>query len=180
MKTVNVKAYSVNDVKKVVPFSLSANGANCTIAWKKAGSPIAGDELKAFLLEQLKKKTKNVPGLGCYIVLDAAVSDSRENPYKILNIPTTQKRKMKKIYELVNVETEQVLGTADSKEDAITLAKTLVTSMKETLGVGVKHECRIKKVVTEGEATAFTFEYTPSQNAKQGTFLCFGIETETI
>ena len=148
--------------------------------WKKAGSPLSGQELKDFLTEYLKKHTKNMAGAGCYIVLDAAVSDSRENPYKILNIPTTQKRKMKKIYELVNVETEQVLGTADSKEDAIALAKSLVTSMKEDLGVGVKHECRIKKVVTEGEATAFTFEYTPSQNAKQGTFLCFGVEAETI
>lgn len=177
MKTVNVKAYSVNDVKKVTPFTLVKNA---TQMWKKAGSPLAGQELKTFVEAYLKKHTKNVPGAGCYIVLDPAVSDSRENPYKILNIPTTQKRKMKKIYELVNVETEQVLGTADSKEEAIALAKKIVTDRKEDLGVGVKHECRIKKVVTDGEATAFTFEYTPSQNAKQGTFLCFGIEAETI
>lgn len=177
MKTVNVKAYSKNDAQKVVPFTLVKNA---TQMWKKIGSPVTGPELKEFVTEYLRKHTKNVPGAGCYIVLDAAVSDSRENPYKILNIPTTCKRKMKKIYELVNVETEQVLGTADSKEDAVKLAKELVSSMKETLGVGVKHECRIKKVVTEGEATAFTFEYTPSQNAKQGTFLCFGFEAETI
>lgn len=177
MKTVNVKAYSLNEVKKQTPFTLVKNA---TQMWKKAGSPTAGQELKDFLTAYLTKHTKNIPGAGCYIVIDAAVSDSRENPYKILNIPTTQKRKMKKIYELVNVETEQVLGTADSKEDAINLAKELVTSKKEELGVGVKHECRIKKVVTEGEATAFTFEYVPSQNAKVGTFLCFGVEAETI
>ena len=177
MKTVNVKAYSVSDVKKQSPFNLVKNA---TTMWKKAGSPMMGEDLKSFMKAYLQKATKNASGQGCYIVIDPAVSDSRENPYKIHNIPTEGKRKFKRVYELVNAHTNEVIGSADSKEAAIDLAKDLVTKAKETLGVGVKHFCRIANVVVEGQPTAFTFEYTPSQNAKQGTFLLFGIEADNI
>ena len=177
MKIVNVKAYSVNDVRKNSPFQLVKNA---TTMWRKAGSPVAGEELKTFMREYLAKETKNFPGQGCYIVVDSAVSDSRENPYKIHNIPTEGKRKFKRVYELINSATGELIDSAESKEEAIKLAKAIVTKQKETLGVGVKHVCRIANVVVEGQAEAFTFEYTPSQNAKEGTFLLFGIEAETI
>lgn len=177
MKTVNVKAYSVNDVRKQAPFILDTNA---TLMWKKKGSPIAGPELKEFMAEYLLSHTKNAPGVGCYIVLEPCASDTRDNPYRINNIPTTGKRKFKRVYELVNSETNQVIGSTDSKEDAIKLAKEVVSREKDKLGVGVKHICRIATVVTEGESEAFTFEYVPSQNAKLGSFLLFGIEAETI
>lgn len=177
MKTVNVKAYSISDVKKQAPFSLVKNA---TTMWKKAGSPVAGEELKEFMKNYLKKATKNALGQGCYIVLDPAVSDSRENPYKITNIPTEGKRKFKRVYELVNTSTGQIIGSADSKEEAIKLAKTIVSKQKDELGVNVKHVCRVANVVVEGQAEAFHFEYAPSKNAKMGTFLLFGIEADTI
>ncbi len=177
MKTVNVKAYSVNDVRKQSPFTLVKNA---TTMWKKAGSPVAGEELKEFMKSYLTKATKNALGQGCYIVLDPAISDSRENPYKIHNIPTEGKRKFKRVYELVNSTTGQIIASGDSKEEAIKLAKTIVSKEKEKLGVGVKHICRVANVVVEGQSDAFTFEYVPSQNAKQGTFLLFGIEADTI
>ena len=94
MKIVNVKAYSVNDVRKNSPFQLVKNA---TTMWRKAGSHVAGEELKTFMREYLAKETKNFPGQGCYIVVDSAVSDSRENPYKIHNIPTEGKRKFKRV-----------------------------------------------------------------------------------
>lgn len=177
MKTVNVKAYSLSDVKKQSPFELTTNA---TIAWKKAGSPIAGEELKTFLSNYLTKATKNVKGLGCYVVMDQAVSDSRENPYTITNIPTEGKRKFRRIYELVNSVTGEILGAGASKEAALVEAKKIVSERREELGVGVKHKCRIVEIVVEGNADAFEFEYTPSQNAKQGTFLLFGHEPETL
>ena len=62
MKIVNVKAYSVNDVRKTAPFQLVKNA---TTMWKKAGSPVAGEELKAFMQEYLAKNTTNFPGQGC-------------------------------------------------------------------------------------------------------------------
>lgn len=153
---------------------------NATTMWKKAGSPMIAEELNAFLADYLKKTTKNSPGVGCYIVLDPAVQDTRENPYKITNIPTEGKRKFKRVYELVNSETGAIIGQADSKDEAMTLAKSIVSEKREELGIGVKHVCRIANVVVEGQPEAFTFEYTPSLNAKPGKFLLFGIEADTI
>lgn len=177
MKTVNVKAYSISDVKKQSPFNLVKNA---TTMWKKAGSPVAGEELKEFMKTYLEKATKNAVGQGCYIVIDPAISDSRENPYKINNIPTEGKRKFKRVYELVNATTGQILTSAESKDEAMKQAKNIVTKEKDKLGVGVKHYCRVTNVVVEGQSKAFTFEYLPSQNAKQGTFLLFGIEQDNI
>lgn len=177
MKILQVNGYSLSEVKKQVPFYLTKNA---TQMWKKSGCPTNSEELEAFMAQYLLKNTSKLPnggeGVGCYIVLDSAVSDSRDNPYKILNIPTTEKRVMKRVYELVNIQTNQIIGTADSKEAAIKLAKNLVTTMKTELGENVKHICRITKVVEKGDPIAFTFEYTPSINTKQGTFLCFGKE----
>lgn len=177
MKTVNVKAYSINDVRKESPFQLIKNA---TTMWRKAGSPVEGEDLVKFMKEYLEKTTKNAIGQGCYIVTDPATPDSRDNPYKIYNIPTEGKRKFKRVYELVNSNTNQIVGSAYSKEGALKLAKEVVTEQKEALGVGVKHVCRVANVVVEGQAEAFTFEYSPSMNAKQGSFLLFGIDANTI
>lgn len=173
MKKVTIKGYSVNEIKAKAPFQLVKNA---TIMWKKAGSPTLEEDLKAFMKDYLEKHTKNAVGQGCFIILDSPVQDSRENPYKIHNIQTDGPRKFKRVYELVNTTTGAILGSAFTKEEAINLAKIIVSDKREDLGAGVKHICRISSVVVEGVADAFTFEYTPSANTKEGTFLCFGIE----
>lgn len=175
MKKVTIKGYSVNEVKAAAPFQLVKNA---TIMWKKAGSPMLEADLKAFMEGYLQKHTKNAVGQGCFIILDSPVQDSRENPYKIHNIQTNGARKFKRVYELINSTTGQILGSAFTKEEAINLAKIVVGEKRDELGAGVKHTCRISSVVVEGKADAFTFEYTPSTNTKEGTFLCFGIEAE--
>lgn len=177
MKIVNVKAFSLSDAKKNVPFGVIKK--NATQMWKKAGCP-EGLELREFCKNYLEKHTDNLPNVACYIVINNAISDSRENPYKVTNVVTNGKRKFKRMYELVNVTDGTVLGVASSKEEAKKLAKSVVSKLKQTLGVGVKHICRIVNVVTEGQTDAFTFEYVPSQNAKEGTFLFFGVENDTI
>ncbi len=144
---------------------------NATVAWKKAGQP-KGAELKAFADAFLAKKVKSAAGIGAYIVETAGVVDSRERPYTTEVVATEGKRKYKAHYQIVNKETKAIVGGADKKSEAIALGKKIVT--KDKISVSID----LTKIVSEGQATAATIDYTPSINAKQGSFIFFGIETE--
>lgn len=64
-------------------------GCNATMAWSKAGKPIPGsNKFKQFIIQQLDEKTKNVKGLGVYIVLKSPVKDTKKRPYTIINKKT--------------------------------------------------------------------------------------------
>ena len=60
-------------------------GANSTQAWIAAGKPIFGTQaFKQFCYEQLVRKTNCATGLGCYIIVENAISDTRTKPCKII------------------------------------------------------------------------------------------------
>jgi hypothetical protein len=166
MKIVKVEAFNLQSVKEETGMELSKNA---TPSWKKAGQPV-GVELEEFAKNYLEKNKIE----SAYIVEESPVEDSRINPYKIESIATTGTRKYKLMYELINAETGEILGRAEHKNAAMDLAREVVRENREALGVGVKHYCRLVKVVSEGEAKAFTFEYEPSAKTKIGKFIAFG------
>jgi hypothetical protein len=168
MKTMTINAYSVSDLKKQCPFTLEVNA---TPAWKKAGCP-EGEDLNNFMAEYLTKKKLGIDQ-GAYIVRTQGVEDTRENPYTIEPVITKGARKMERVYELIDVNTNQILGTAKNKIEAMNLAREVVRTKRGDLVAGVKHRCEIKAVVVEGDPVAFTFEYTPSAATTLGEYFCF-------
>lgn len=172
-KQVEAKAYNKEEAFAQFPFNVQLQGADCTQAWKNAGKPMTGNALKEFMAEQLQKKTRFSAGNGCYIVVESGVADTRERPYTFNNVKSEGKRKAGKCIELINPETNEILGTTfGTKHDAEKMAKELYTE-KDYRG-------NIKGVykyhIVEGEPLAFEVEYTPSKNARLGTYIAFGVE----
>lgn len=161
------------------PFNVNLPGADCTQAlrnYKKTfiDKPFTDADLKQFMLKQLQKKTRNTPGNGCYIVVDSAVADTRERPYRIDDVKNEKgARKYKTIYQLVNSATGAVVAETDeTKAKAKELAKELYTKH----GFKGNLICTYTKQVVDGEPIAFKASYTPSKSSRVGTYLVFGIE----
>lgn len=144
--------------------------------WKeKQGTKGVTDrDIKEFMLDYLAKKIKNAPGCGYMITLDAAVTDSRERPYKIEDVKNEEgKRKFKTFYKWIDSETKAVVCAVDTnKADAKNALKELYKTGEYR---GDADLVKTKDVV-EGQAVVATAKYTPSKNTKNGTYLIFGIE----
>ena len=141
--------------------------------WKaKQTGGITDRNVKEFMLDYLAKKSKNCPNAGYIITVEPSVADTRERPWKIEDIKNEQgKRKYKKTYQLIDDETGVVLGEVQTnKSDAKNLAKDVIKN-----GFKGKGTCRLAHKVVEGQEKVFTFQYEPSKNTKNGTWLVFGI-----
>lgn len=155
------------------PFKVLYDATQAYRNWKEKQDTITEAGLKDFMQEYLQKKTKNAPGVGCSITVESAVVDTRERPYKIIDVKNEKgKRKYSTIYTLKNRDTNEIIAKCDeTKAKAKDLAKELYKS-----GFKGNIVCVYNKEVTEGEPVAFYANYSPSKNTKQGVYTVFGIE----
>ena len=140
---------------------------------KKQTNGITEKDVKQFCLDYLAKYTKNAPGVGCYIVVDSAVADTRERPYKIEKFKNEQgTRKFKSMYKWVKADGTVVITCDTTQADAMNAVKDLykVGDLKEDVSL-VK-----TKEVVEGQAVLAVARYTPSKASHAGTYIAFGIE----
>ncbi len=201
VKIQQVEGFSKVEALETVNLSTKLDGANATQAWVKAGSPgIDSNAFAVFVSEQLQKRTKLVPGLGAYVVVEAGVKDSRERPYKVISVATEGARKYKTVHQIVEAEVttkivkekstneegvEEIkevikvvdyelvglpVAEADTKGDALDKMKDLISENKTTYVV-----VNTKVEVSNQSVEAFGL-YTPSVSAKMGTYIVFGIE----
>ena len=120
-----------------------------------------------------RKNTKFTNGNGCMITIEAGQADTRERPYTIENVKGEGKRKPTKAFQIVDNDTKVILATVfGTKDDADKAIKTLYTE-KDYKG---NCTCEIIYKITEGEPIASKGFYTPSKNAKLGTYIAFGVE----
>lgn len=205
----NVKKVEVTGATKETalanaPFNVNLPGADCTQALRNAkkkhtGAWTSADD-KQFMLEQLEKKTRNTPGNGCYIVLESAVVDSREKPYKVEDVKNKGARKKAKVFQIVDAKNNSVIAetpvtttTRNDKEGNVIVdengkPKTYYKSAtkadaKKLLakyymdGGQAETYIRLMDKVVEGEEIVARGYYTPSKNSRPGRYLCFGIES---
>jgi hypothetical protein len=177
------------------PNSPIIKGANATQAWNLAGRPTIGTaKFKQFAIEQLADKTKFAPGYGIHIVLDSNMEDKRKRPYSVINNKTIGTREWKFKYQIrediITVEQTEysddetglnitvaergmVVEECDSKAEALEIAKQLTAiNHKDYSIVAIK-------VPDIAPISAFVL-YTPSKNAKMGTFIACGINEEVV
>ena len=209
-QNVNFKRVEVSGVTKEealanAPFNVNLPGADCTQALRNAKKKHVGAwtdaDMKHFMLEQLEKKTRNTPGNGCYIVIESAVADSREKPYKITDVKNEGARETAKVFQLIDKATNQVIAetpvtqvTHTDKEGNVIVdkegnpklywksytkaeAKEVAKNLIMKSGFKGKGYCRLTHQVVKGEDKVFEFEYVPSKNSRPGVYLCFGIES---
>ncbi len=167
-RTVEVKAYSAQEAQIKGPFEAYAAGANCTLAWKKAGSPTDVDSLNEFMEQQLEKKTKFNPGLGLYIILENGYRNKSLRPYKFKNKKNIGHQKYNKRYLLIGDDKKIIREIVSSRKfDAVKAAR-------EEYAEGYKGNIEIVAVKTPEDNVVGKFEYTPSKGTNEGRYLLFG------
>lgn len=139
---------------------------------EKQNGVVTDRDVKEFMLEYLMKKTKNCPGSSFLICVDPAVADTRERPYRIENVKGEGKRKYKTTYVAIANDGTTIGKWDTNKADALNAVKEMYKS-GEFKGDFELH--KVKEVV-EGQAVVAKGFYTPSKNAKNGKWICFGIE----
>lgn len=155
------------------PFGIMGDATQAHKLWaKKQVNGITAADEKQFYLDYLAKKSKNVDGAGFSITLESAVADTRERPYSMNDVKNeTGARKYKTIYVLTDKETgKKVAETDETKAKAKEIGKKLYTEK----GYKGNLVCTYTKQVVEGQAVAFTMDYTPSKSAKVGRYIVFG------
>lgn len=171
-KVVEVNAYSKSEAIEKAPFQIIRDA---TQAWKAAGMPLMGTELKEFLATKLQNETKFANGVGCIITVDPGTVDTRERPYTVTDIKNEKgKRKFSMSVLVTDKETGEVkfIAVNSTKAEAIEKAKQLYTDK----GYKGNLYAQYIKVVTEGEQGAFEVDYTPSKSAHLGKYIVFGVE----
>lgn len=199
LKIVECKGFSKEEAfasLKFDPDSPVVQGCNATQAWTKAGKPVPGTkDFKLFAIEQLEKKTKNEPGYGIYIVIDSPKEDIRLRPYTIINNKTEEIRNWTLTYiiredklsitssgeeteddaeniaDIWVVEPGLVVAKCFSKSEAIEKVKELITQTHKNYSIIPIKTTNITPIAAFGL-------YTPSNNAKKGTFFAIGIDKE--
>jgi hypothetical protein len=143
--------------------------------WKnKKGGIISERDIKEFMLDYLNRNTKNCPGACCLITLEAAVKDTRERPYKQVNVKSEGRRKYKKFFNILDEATNELIlrvGPDKTKAEAANVVKDLYKTgdLKKDVTLSLSHE------VVEGTSVVMKFKYTPSKNSKPGRYVFFGI-----
>lgn len=180
---------------------------DATAAWKKfhetAGVITSSDE-KEWMINYLKKNTKNATGIGCRITLSSAVASTRKNPWTVEDIKIEGKRDTQKKFDLVDHDTNEVLATMKSTrvdnekagqpildadgvdtgrvEPETKVIRPTKIAAKELAKKMIKDGYKGQIDIREGKESigidpvVATVTYTPSISAKPGRYLYFGIE----
>jgi len=118
--------------------------------------------------DYLKKKKFTMPNDGAYIVLQTAVTDSRERPYKIETIKYDAKTHTAEHFYVLRDATGNEVGREKTKKAAEQAIREYITDFKED--VLVYHEWTPK----EKNALVMKGTYTPSKGTQPCKLLVFG------
>ena len=127
------------------------------------------DNIKEWMVDYLKKKKFNMPNDGAYIVLQSAVLDSRERPYKVEK-PKYEARTHTPVRVYVGraQDTGEELFTEKTSKAAEQAAKEWV--IDNHVGVDLVIETRLK----EKNSLYAKVNYVPSKGTQKAKLLVFG------
>lgn len=110
-------------------------------------------------------------GAGIIITLIPGVEDSRKKPYKLNNILREGRCKLNRFIEIRSKDTDEVIGKAKTKLEAIQLSKKLIKNLKKDL---------YGKTVYTADDLDFELQYIPSTTAILGSYIVFGVEEADV
>jgi hypothetical protein len=154
--------------------AISASGLNlrvdATQSYKKwAKENVTNeDNVKEWMKEYLKKKKLTMPNDGAYIVLQSAVADTRERPYKVDKKKyDARTHSPEKFYVLRDAEGNEV-GKEKTSKAAEQAAKEFVADLKEDVTINIEWKAK------EKNSLYATVKYTPSKGSQPCKLLVFG------
>lgn len=154
-------------VRNAQPLNLRVDATQAYKKWAKE-NVTNEDNVKEWMKDYLKKKKFTMPNDGAYIVLQSAVVDSRERPYKVekpnYEARTHSPEKFYIIRDMANTE----VGREKTSKAAEQAAKEFVTEMKESVTINIEWKAKEKNSLFE------TVHYTPSKGTVPCKLLVFG------
>lgn len=164
-----INAYSLEEAKeKAIEMGLTVV-RNVTQSWKNANCPLTDKDFKMFAVDVMaKNRLSQTEGVGLIVALNPGSKDTRERPYTFKNNVVEGKRSIKRVYEIRLKDTDELIGEAETKGDAIDLAKALMSKYKKDMVSTIVYR------VTEDKDVSFELVYTPSASAKEGKYVVFG------
>ena len=120
--------------------------------------------------ESQKKKKFTMPNDGAYIVLQTAVTDSRERPYKVEKPKYDARTHSPEKFYIIRDMTNTEVGRAKTSKEAEATAKEFVTEMKESVTINIEWVAKEKNSLFE------TVHYTPSKGTQKAKLLVFGYQ----
>ena len=126
------------------------------------------DNVKEWMKDYLKKKKLTMPNDGAYIVLQSAVADTRERPYKVDKKKyDARTHSPEKFYVLRDAAGNEV-GKEKTSKAAEQTAKEIVADLKEDVSINIEWKAK------EKNSLYATVKYTPSKGAQPCKLLVFG------
>lgn len=155
-------------IKNAQPLNLRVDATQAYKKWAK-NNVTNEDNVKEWMKEYLKAKKYNMPNDAAYIVLQSAVVDSRNRPYKE-NKPKYDVRThtFERVYVGRAKDTGEEIFAEKTSKAAIAAAKEFVT--ENHVGVDIFVEAKVK----EKNALYTTIEYTPTKGTQPCKLLVFG------
>lgn len=128
-------------------------------------------EFREWQIAYSHDKSKDIPNIGCMIVINPAVESTRKRPYEYTNYKNEGKRKTVTVVEIVNKRTNEVIWHSDkhiTKAEAIKKAKAILSKGEVKDSLTLRLAGYISNPIL-GELT-----YVPSKGASTGKFIIFG------
>jgi hypothetical protein len=137
--------------------------------WAKENA-VTEESQKAWMKEYLAKKKFTMPNDGAYIVLQTAVTDSRERPYKVEKPKYENRSHSPEKFYVLRDATGNEVGRTKTSKDAEAKGKEFVVDFKED--ITINYEWAPK----EKNSLYATIKYTPSKGTQPCKLLVFGYQ----
>ena len=156
-------------ISNAQPLNLRVDATQAYKKWAKENATNE-DNVKEWMKDYLKKKKFTMPNDGAYIVLQSAVIDSRERPYKVEKPKYDARTHSPEKFYIIRDMTNTEVNRAKTSKEAEAIAKEYVTEMKESVTINIEWVAKEKNSLFE------TVKYTPSKGTKNAVLLVFGYE----
>ena len=156
-------------IRNANPLNLRVDATQAYKKWAKE-NVVTEESQKEWMKDYLKKKKFTMPNDGAYIVLQTAVTDSRERPYKVEKPKYDARTHSPEKFYIIRDMTNTEVGRAKTSKEAEAAAKEFVTEMKESVTINIEWVAKEKNSLFE------TVHYTPSKGTQKAKLLVFGYQ----
>lgn len=143
---------------------------DATQAYKKWAKENAtnDDNVKEWMKDYLKKKKFTMPNDGAYIVVQPAIADTRERPYKVEKPKYEARTHSPEKFYVLRDATGHEVGREKTSKAAEQAAKEFVADYKEDVTINYEW------ISKEKNSLYATVKYTPSKGSQSCKLLVFG------
>lgn len=154
-------------IRNAAPLNLRVDATQAYKKWAKE-NVTNEDNVKEWMKDYLKKKKFTMPNDGAYIVLQSAVTDTRERPYKVTKPEYKTRTHSPERFYILRDATGHEVGREKTSKAAEQAAKDFVIDYKEDITINVEWDSK------EKNSLYATVKYSPSKGTCPCKLLVFG------